>query len=174
MEAPIVEIESAMDHAPRPHISCAKSRFPRCAHARLRRAHRACASTRRNWQEFPKIGSHQRRCCRMIRYRDCWDALKQMLNEYDWCFVLQTELHKRLQYPTTRENFHQLAKVKFWATGFFELCPPGTAHAKCTLGEHCQCKFYAELFKDFEDEELTTEEERSARHWDPASQAEVR
>ena len=40
------------------------------------------------------------------------------------------------------------------------MCRPGTEHKKCSLGEYCQCAFYAELFKDFKDEELTPEEER--------------
>ena len=87
-------------------------------------------------------------------------ALKEMLNEYDWCFVLQNEVPDRFQYTAIRENFNQLVKVKFWDTGFFEVCRPGTAHEKCALGEHCQCAFYAGLFKDFQDEEPTAEEER--------------
>ena len=45
--------------------------------------------------------------------------------------------------------------------GFFELCKKGTEHGQCTLGKYCQCAFFAEMFADFIDEELTPEEERS-------------
>jgi hypothetical protein len=45
--------------------------------------------------------------------------------------------------------------------GFFELCKPGTEHGKCALGQYCQCAFFAELFANFIDEDLTPEEERA-------------
>ena len=89
------------------------------------------------------------------------DALRKMLDEYNWSFVLQTQVPERIQYATIRENFDQHAKVKRWHMGFFELCRPGTEHGKCALGEYCQCAFYAELFKDMIDEELTPDEERA-------------
>ena len=91
------------------------------------------------------------------------DALKKMLDAYNWSFVLQTQVPERIQYATIRDNFNQQAKVKRWHMGFFELCHPGTTHGKCSLGEYCQCAFYAELFSGFIDEELSPEEER-ARH----------
>lgn len=56
--------------------------------------------------------------------------------------------------------FNQTAKVLQWQYGFFEVCRPGTEHGKCALGEYCECAFYADLFSDSEDEELTPEEER--------------
>jgi hypothetical protein len=45
--------------------------------------------------------------------------------------------------------------------GFFELCRSGTPHGTCALGEHCQCRFYEELFAGFVDEDLSPEEERA-------------
>jgi hypothetical protein len=87
-------------------------------------------------------------------------ALTTMLNVYNWSFVLQITVPERIQYETIRQHFDQPAKVKYWDNGFFEVCRPGTEHRKCTLGEYCQCAFYAELFAGFEDEDLSPEEER--------------
>jgi hypothetical protein len=89
------------------------------------------------------------------------NALKKMLDAYNWSFVLQTEVPERIQYAAIRDNFSQQAKIKRWHMGFFELCRPGTEHGKCELGEYCQCSFYAELFSEFSDEELSPEEERA-------------
>ncbi len=89
------------------------------------------------------------------------NALKKMLDAYNWSFVLQTEVPERIQYAAIRDNFHQQAKIKRWHDGFFEHCKPGTQHGKCALGEYCQCAFYAELFKDMVDEDLAPEEERA-------------
>lgn len=91
------------------------------------------------------------------------NALKKMLDAHNWSVVLQTQVPEPIQYATIRDNFNQQAKVKRWHMGFFELCRPGTTDGKCSLGEHCQCAFYAELFSGFIDEELNPEEER-ARH----------
>lgn len=88
-------------------------------------------------------------------------ALNKMLDVYNWSFVLQIKVPERIQYKTIRNNFNQQAKVKRWHMGFFELCTPGTAHKKCALGEYCQCAIYAELFSGFNDEELSSEEERA-------------
>lgn len=93
------------------------------------------------------------------------EALKKMLDAYNWSFVLQIQVPERIQYETIRINFNQTAKVKRWHMGFFELCSPGTSHKKCVLGEYCQCAFYAEFFSGFIDEELSPEEER-LRHLD--------
>ncbi len=92
-------------------------------------------------------------------------ALNKMLDAYNCAFVLQIQVPERIQYAAIRDNFNQEVKVKRWHMGFFELCRPGTEHKKCTLGEYCQCAFYAEFFSGFtdEDEDLTPEEER-ARH----------
>lgn len=89
------------------------------------------------------------------------EALNKMLNAYNWMFVLQTQVPERIQYAAIRDNFNQQAKIKRWHMGFFELCREGTEHGKCALGEYCQCAFYAELFKDMVDEDLTPEEERA-------------
>ena len=88
-------------------------------------------------------------------------ALIKMLDAYNCCFVLQTKVPERIQYAAIRNNFNQPIKVKRWHIGFFAHCRPGTAHKKCALGEYCQCAFYAELFKDMVDEDLTPEEERA-------------
>lgn len=88
------------------------------------------------------------------------EALKKMLEAYNWHYVLQTEVPERVQYAAIRYNFRQEAKVKQWHMGFFEHCVPGTAHKTCALGEHCQCAFFAELFKDMVHEDLGPEEER--------------
>lgn len=89
------------------------------------------------------------------------EALKKMLDAYNWSFVLQNQVPPRIQYAAIRDNFNQEAKVKRWHMGFFEPCRPGTAHQKCALEEYCQCAFYAELFSGFSDEELSPEEERA-------------
>ena len=89
------------------------------------------------------------------------NALKKMLNAYNWSFVLQTEVPERVQYATIRDNFCQEAKIKQWHMGFFQLCKPGTEHGECSLGDYCQCRFFEELFAGFSDEELSPEEERA-------------
>lgn len=89
------------------------------------------------------------------------EALNQLLNVYNCCFVLQTSVPERVQYATIRDNFNQEVKVKTWHMGFFSLCKPGTEHKKCSLGEHCQCAFYATLFTDCIEEDLSPDEERA-------------
>ena len=89
------------------------------------------------------------------------EALKKMLDAYNWSFVLQTNVPEHIQYVTIRDNFNQQVKVKQWHMGFFELCQTGTEHGKCALAEYCQCAFYAELFSGFIEENLTSEEERT-------------
>jgi hypothetical protein len=88
-------------------------------------------------------------------------ALNKLLDAHNWSFVLQIQVPERIQYAAIRDNFDQPAKVKKWHMGFFELCRPGTAHEKCALGEYCQCKFFAEFFSGFIDEDLSPEEERA-------------
>ena len=90
-----------------------------------------------------------------------FNALNKMLDAYNWSFVMQTKVPERIQYAAIRDNFNQPAKVKRWHMGFFEVCRPGTKHGKCALGEYCQCAFFADLFKDMIDEELSPEEERA-------------
>ncbi|MFO1498184.1 MAG: hypothetical protein U1G07_07295 [Verrucomicrobiota bacterium] len=89
------------------------------------------------------------------------EMLKNLLDACNWVFVLQTNVPERVQYATIQENFNQEAKIKRWHLGFFQLCAPGTTHGTCTLGEHCQCRFYAELLGGFMDEKLSPEEERA-------------
>jgi hypothetical protein len=88
-------------------------------------------------------------------------ALKAMLNAHNWSFVLQTVVPERIQYAAIQDNFDQEALVKTHHMGFFQLCRPGTPHGTCALDEHCQCRFYAEFFAGFVDEDLTPEEERA-------------
>ena len=88
-------------------------------------------------------------------------ALNKMLDAYNCCFVLQIEVPERLQYETIRQNFDQEVKVKRWHMGFFETCHPNTKHGECALKEFCQCAFFADLFSDFVEENLTPEEERA-------------
>ena len=85
---------------------------------------------------------------------DVLNALKKMLDAYNWCFVLQIVVPERIQYTAMRENFNQEAKIKQWHMGFFELCRQGTEHKKCALGEYCHCAFFAELFSGFTDDEI--------------------
>jgi hypothetical protein len=87
-------------------------------------------------------------------------ALIKMLDAYNWIFVMQIQVPGRIQYECIRDYFDQPAKVKRWHMGFFEHCRPGTEHKKCALGEYCHCAFFAEMFKDMIDEDLTPEEER--------------
>jgi hypothetical protein len=88
-------------------------------------------------------------------------ALKELLNECNWSFVLQTEVPEVVQYECLRQNWDQEAKVKQWHDGFFVVCKAGTPIKTCALGEYCQCAFFQELFKDMVDEDLTPEEERA-------------
>ncbi|MFL5746545.1 MAG: hypothetical protein ACJ751_17850 [Niastella sp.] len=88
-------------------------------------------------------------------------AMNRLLDAYNCSFVLQIEVPERIQYATIRDNFNQDIKVKTWHMGFFALCKPNTEHGRCTLGEYCQCAFYADLFSDCIDEELSPEEERA-------------
>jgi len=157
----IEDIKSSMDHAPCPHIPPQGIDFRDVPTPdEEQRAARVC-----QLEELTRISKDQLPPMEMLSDPEVsrlLDALKEMLNEYNWCFVLQNEVPERLQYAALRENFNQLVKVKYWNTGFFEVCRPGTEHKKCALGEHCQCAFYAELFKDFEEEKPITEEERRA------------
>ena len=88
-------------------------------------------------------------------------ALRELLDTYNWCFVLQTKVPERVQYATIRENFDQPAKYLRWETGFFEFCSPGTEHGRCVMGEYCQCAFYTSIFaRDEDEEDLSAEEQR--------------
>jgi hypothetical protein len=87
-------------------------------------------------------------------------ALKKMLHEYNWMFVLQIQVPERIQYRALRDNFDQEAICKRWHMGFFELCKKGTPHGECGLGEYCHCQFFADMFAHMSDEELSPEEER--------------
>ncbi len=89
------------------------------------------------------------------------EALKRLLDAHNWSFVLQIQVQERIQYATVRENFDQVAIVKQWNMGFFELCRPGTAHGECALGEYCHCRFYEEFWAGCVDEDLSPEEERA-------------
>lgn len=42
------------------------------------------------------------------------DALKKMLDAYNWSFVLQTQVPERIQYTAIRDNFNQETKLKRW------------------------------------------------------------
>jgi hypothetical protein len=88
-------------------------------------------------------------------------ALNNLLSACNCEFVLQTSVPERIQYETIRQNFNQDVKVRQWHMGFFEFCKPNTPHKTCTLGEHCQCAFFAELCEGMIDEDLSPEEERA-------------
>lgn len=89
------------------------------------------------------------------------EALKRMLDAYNWSFVMQIEVPERIQYTALRANFDQEAIVKQWHMGFFQICRPGGPHENCALGEYCHCRFYQELWGNFVDEDLSPEEERA-------------
>ncbi len=89
------------------------------------------------------------------------DALKKLLNACNWSFVVQFNVPERIQYETIRQNFQQEVKMKRWHMGFFDVCKPGTKHRSCALGAYCHCAFFAEMFKDMVEEELSPEEERA-------------
>ncbi len=86
------------------------------------------------------------------------DELKKLLDAYNCSFILQIQVPEYIQYATIRDNFRQRVKVRTWHYGFFELCPKGTEHRKCTLGKYCQCAFYAELCSGFEEDNCTPED----------------
>lgn len=85
-----------------------------------------------------------------------------LLEAYNWSFTLQTLVPNRIQYRCIQENFAQPIKMKSWNHGFFAFCKEGTKHKTCSLGEHCQCEFYAQLFARFEPDTRTPEEQRAA------------
>ncbi|MEO8148306.1 MAG: hypothetical protein ABI723_11740 [Bacteroidia bacterium] len=89
------------------------------------------------------------------------NALKKMLDAYNWSFVIQIEVPVRIQYAAIRDNFNQEAKVKRWHHGFFELCREGTEHGTCALEKYCHCAFFTEFFSGFIDEDLSPEQERA-------------
>jgi hypothetical protein len=88
-------------------------------------------------------------------------ALNKLLSACNCEFVLQTTVPERIQYETILQNFNQDVKVRQWHMGFFEFCKPNMPHKTCTLGEQCQCTFFAELCKGVIDEDLSPEEERA-------------
>ena len=89
-------------------------------------------------------------------------ALKNMLNAFNYAFVVQQEVPERIQYDSLRDNFDQDVKAKQWHMGFFEHCRPGTKHGKCALGQYCQCVLYADLFSNFEEDNRNPQEQRQA------------
>ena len=93
------------------------------------------------------------------------EALKKMLDAYNWMWVTQIEVPQRIQYRAIRDNFDQEAIIKRWHSGFFAMCKPGAPHGECALGEYCHCRFFAEMFAHQVDEDLSPEEERR-RHLD--------
>jgi hypothetical protein len=88
-------------------------------------------------------------------------AIQKMLDEFNWSVVLQTKVPEHVQYEAIRTYFNQEVRIKRWHHGFFELCRPGTVYKTCKWGEYCQCAFYAELYSEMTDEELSPEEERA-------------
>lgn len=118
----------------------------------------------RNLEEWTGISKEQLPSHEMLndeQVQTLLEALKKMLDSYNWSFVLQTEVPERIQYACIMDNFNQEARVKQWHTGFFTHCREGTEHGKCALEKYCQCAFYAELFSGFIDEDLSPEEERA-------------
>ena len=89
-------------------------------------------------------------------------ALNKLLDACNCMFVVQIEVPVRVQYATIRDYWEQSCKVKNQRMGFFDYCRPGTEHGKCAFGEqYCHCAFFAEMFKDMVDEDLTPKEERA-------------
>lgn len=155
----IEDIESAMDNAPRPYIPAQgmdfwdiptpddEERFARV----------------RELAELTGISKDQLPPAEMLsddQLSRLLIALKEMLDAYNWSFVLQYAVPERIQYATIRENFDQALRIKYWDAGFFALCMPGTKHKTCPLGEYCQCAFFTGMFAVHEEEDLSPEEER--------------
>jgi len=88
------------------------------------------------------------------------EALKKMLDAYNWMFVMQIEVEPRLQYNCIRENFDQEVLIKKWNMGFFEFCKPGTEHHTCALKDRCHCAFFKEFFSGSEKEDYSEEEDK--------------
>jgi hypothetical protein len=117
----------------------------------------------RELEEYTGIRKEQLPPAEMLtdeQITDLLKALNKLLEECNWHFVLHTYVPERIQYTAMRDYWDQPMKVKQWHMAFFEMCRPGTEHKTCALGEHCQCAFYAELFKDIVHEDLSPEEER--------------
>ena len=89
------------------------------------------------------------------------NALKKMLDAYNWSFVLLIETPERIQYNALRQNFNQQATVKQWHMGFFEVCKENTTLKECPLSEYCQCLYFKKMFANFVDGELSPEEDRA-------------
>ena len=100
----------------------------------------------------------------MLTDNDVSSVLKSLITLLAACnchVVFQTEVPERFRYEAIRQNFDQNVKVFQWNDGFFQFCKPGTPVTTCALDQYCQCVFYAELFEGFEEEHLTSEEERA-------------
>lgn len=88
------------------------------------------------------------------------EALKKMLNEYNWYFCVIFTLPERLEYEVLRTNFSQEAIIKRHHQGFFQTCKDGTDTATCIVGDRCHCAYFNEMRKNWIEEDLTPEEER--------------
>jgi tryptophanyl-tRNA synthetase len=118
----------------------------------------------RNLEEWTGIFQEQLPPAEMLndsQLLELLNALKKMLDAYNWSFVTVNEVPERIQYSVIRHNFNQQAKVKRWHLGLFEVCKENTALSECMFGEYCQCSYFKEMFADFVDEELSPEQERA-------------
>ncbi|MEM9888615.1 MAG: hypothetical protein AAF849_22150 [Bacteroidota bacterium] len=94
------------------------------------------------------------------------EALKALLNELNAYFCMTfINVPLRLQYRAMRMQWQQEHVWLQWHDGFFKLCEEDQAHGTCGLGwDHCQCRHFAELSKDWDDSPWTeADEERWQR-----------
>ena len=116
----------------------------------------------RSLEEWTGISACQLPDAELLNYNQLCkllEALKEMLDAYNCCFVLQTVVPESIQYRALKDNFDQQVKVKRWHMGFFEFCRPGTEHRKCALREYCQCEFVESLCSGFDDDDRTPDEQ---------------
>jgi hypothetical protein len=104
--------------------------------------------------------------------------LKALLNALNAFFaVVFVGVPERLEYRTIRLRWQQEHAWLEWHQGFFDLCDEEQEHRTCGFGwEHCQCRAFAEMSKDWDNSPWTEEDEerfeeemerrRLRRKWD--------
>lgn len=89
-----------------------------------------------------------------------YEALSDMLDEYNMSIVFVFTLPVRIRYQVLRKYYDQERAMLQWNTDFFDVCPTEQTYDQCLLGEGCHCRFFDELRAGWIENELTPEEDR--------------
>ncbi len=87
-----------------------------------------------------------------------YKAITDMLVAYNYTATFIFAMPTRTKYEVIRTHFKQEVVQKQWHTGFFELCFTNKAHAKCLMGDACQCAYFEEISKNLVNDDPTLEE----------------